>query len=81
MWSEKWCAAFSAAGNAAITEVLHPVSSPQRTLIAPTPLQQATFALTGLFLQLDKGSLLGLVLCAGLCRSLQLACGNSEVGL
>ena len=82
MWSQEWCAASSAAGNAAITEVLQPVSSPQRTLIAPHLLRQANVCMGWTFVcSLTKVAFLGPALRAELCRSLQLACVNGEVGL
>ena len=80
MWSEQCCAASSAGANAAITEVLQPVSSPQRTLIAPTLLRQGNVCMGLTFVcNLTKAATLGLALSAGFCSSLQLACGNGEV--
>ena len=82
MWSEELCAASSAAGYAAITEVLPPVSSPQRTLITPTLLWQANVCMGWtLVCNLTKVAFLGPAQSAGPYRSLQLACGNGEVGL
>ena len=81
MWSEEWCAASAAAGNAAITEVLQPISSPKRTLIGPTLLRQGNVCMgCTLVCNLTKVAFLGPALRAGLYRSLQLAHGNGEVG-
>ena len=81
MWSEEWCAASSGAKKAAITKVLQPVSSTQRRLIAPTLLRQANVCMgCTLVCNLTKVAFLGPALRAGLCRSLQLAHGNGEVG-
>ena len=82
MWSEEWCAASSAAGNAAITEVLQPVSSPKRTLIGPTLLRQGNVCMGWtLGCNLANVAFLGPALRTGLCRSLHMAHGNGEVSL